>query len=146
MAFWGAPMANSEHAADACAAALAAVRRLATGGSGLRMRVGINTGVVLVGNIGSSDRLSYTAIGDPVNVASRLEAVNKRYDTEILLGESTREAAGDAIVVRQLDRISVYGRAGGTVIYELLRLAGEPLPSWGHPLEAGREHHDERPC
>jgi adenylate cyclase len=144
MAFWGAPMANSEHAADACAAALAAVRRLATGGSGLRMRVGINTGVVLVGNIGSSDRLSYTAIGDPVNVASRLEAVNKRYDTEILLGESTREAAGDAIVVRQLDRISVYGRAGGTVIYELLGIAGEPVPAWVHPYEAGLDAYEER--
>src|SRR5260370_31181471 len=144
MAFWGAPMANSAHAADACAAALAAVRRLATGGSGLRMRVGINTGMVLVGNIGSSDRLSYTAIGDPVNVASRLEAVNKRYDTQILVGESTREAAGDAIVVRRLDRIAVYGRAGGTVIYELLGIAGEPVPAWVHPYEAGLDAYEGR--
>jgi adenylate cyclase len=144
MAFWGAPMANSEHAADACTAALTAVRRLAASGSGLRMRVGINTGTVLVGNIGSSDRLSYTAIGDPVNVASRLEAVNKRYGTQILIGESTREAAGDAVVVRRLDRISVYGRAGGTVIYELLGLVGESKPGWVQPYESGLAAYEER--
>jgi adenylate cyclase len=144
MAFWGAPMPTGAHAADACAAALSAVRRLEAGGSGLRMRVGINTGTVLVGNIGSSDRLSYTAIGDPVNVASRLEAVNKRYGTQIILGEATREAAGDAIIVRRLDRISVYGRAGGTVIYELLGLAGGPVPVWVHPYEAGIDAYEQR--
>jgi adenylate cyclase len=144
MAFWGAPMANPDHAADACAAALAAVRRLAAGGSRLRMRVGINTGMVLVGNIGSSDRLSYTVIGDPVNLASRLEAVNKRYGTEIILGEETRDAAGEAIVVRRLDRIAVYGRAGGTVVYELLGLAGEPVPPWVEPYEAGLDAYEAR--
>jgi adenylate cyclase len=144
MAFWGAPKANREHAADACHAALAAVRRLAMNGSGLRMRVGINTGVVLVGNIGSSDRLSYTAIGDPVNVASRLEAMNKRYGTQILIGEATREAAGDAIIVRRLDRVSVYGRHGSTVIYELLGIGGEPVVPWVQTYEAGLHAYEQR--
>ena len=144
MAFWGAPMANSAHAADACAAALAAVRALATRGDGLSMRVGINTGTVLVGNIGSSDRLSYTVIGDPVNVASRLEPVNKRYGTEILIAEATRAAAGDAIIARRLDRIAVYGRAGGTVIYELLGIEGEAMPEWVRPYEAGLDAYEQR--
>ncbi|MBV8664489.1 MAG: hypothetical protein JO107_15465, partial [Hyphomicrobiales bacterium] len=144
MAFWNAPTANNAHAADACAAALDASRRLAARGDGLSMRVGINTGEVLVGNIGSSDRLSYTAIGDPVNVAARLEPVNKRYGTAILIGEATREAAGDAIVVRRVDRVAVYGRAKGTVIYELLGLAGEPLPEWVRPYEAGLDAYERR--
>ncbi len=144
MAFWGAPMADPDHAADACAAALGALRRLAASGTGLHMRIGINTGMVLVGNIGSSDRLSYTAIGDSVNIASRLEAVNKRYGTEILIGEATREAAGDVILVRRLDRIAVYGRDGGTVVYELLGLAGETLPAWVEPYEAGLAAYEAR--
>ncbi|MBI1779485.1 MAG: adenylate/guanylate cyclase domain-containing protein [Proteobacteria bacterium] len=144
MALWGAPMADPDHAADACAAALEACRRLAASGTGLRMRIGINTGVVLVGNIGSSDRLSYTAIGDSVNVASRLEAVNKRYGTEILIGEETRKAAGAAILVRRLDWISVYGRAGGTIIYELLGMAGDDLPDWVRLYEAGLDGYEDR--
>ncbi len=144
MAFWGAPMADPDHAADACAAALGALRRLAASGTGLHMRIGINTGMVLVGNIGSSDRLSYTAIGDSVNIASWLEAVNKRYGTDILIGEATREAAGDAILVRRLDRIAVYGRDGGTVVYELLGLAGETLPAWVEPYEAGLAAYEAR--
>ena len=131
MAFWGAPTPNDRHAVDACAAALEFRRRLGRrcaepgrdGGVPLRMRVGINTGRMLVGNIGSNERLSYTVIGDAVNVASRLEAVNKRYGTEILIGEDTRAAAGDAILVRRLDWVAVYGRTQGLAVYELLGMA-----------------------
>jgi adenylate cyclase len=144
MAFWGAPMEDPDHAANACAAALTAQRALAESGTGLRMRIGINTGTVLVGNIGSSDRLSYTAIGDPVNIASRLEPVNKRYGTEILIGEATRLAAGDAILVRRLDRIAVYGRDGGTGIYELLGMAGETRPDWAGLYETGLAAYEAR--
>ena len=149
MAFWGAPTPNDQHAVDACAAALEFQRRLGqrlvehegTDGVPLRMRVGINTGRMLVGNIGSSERLSYTVIGDAVNVASRLEAVNKRYGTEILIGEDTRAAGGDAIMVRRLDRVAVYGRTQGLAVFELLGMADEGrasrTPEWVGAYEAG---------
>ena len=147
MAFWGAPVPSERHAIDACVAALDLQRRLAEqrvaaereGRAPLRIRIGVNTGRMLVGNIGSSERLSYTVIGDPVNVASRLEAVNKRYGTEILIGEDTREAAGDAILVRRLDWVAVYGRMQCLAIYELLGLAKTRAapPAWVATYEAG---------
>jgi adenylate cyclase len=148
MAFWGAPTRNNRHAVDACAAALEFRRRLhercvereSIGGEPLRMRIGINTGRMLVGNIGSSERLSYTVIGDAVNVASRLEAVNKRYGTEILVGEDTRVAADNAIIVRRLDWVAVYGRTQGLAVYELLGMAGDGAsrtPEWVGAYEAG---------
>jgi len=143
MAFWGAPHDNADHALAACRAALAAQRAIRETGltddSGklLQVRIGINTGTVLVGNIGSDTRLNYTVIGDAVNVASRLEGANKAYGTAIIIGERTRALAGDAIRVRQLDKVAVYGRAGGTAIYELIGLAGEETPDWVTPYEEG---------
>jgi len=145
MAFWGAPVANADHAADACRAALACQRALRGSGlsddSGrpLRVRIGVNSGDMLVGNIGSEFRLNYTVIGDAVNVASRLEGANKEYGTEIIIGEETRRLAGDRIQVRELDRLMVYGRAGGIAIYELLDLAegGATLPAWVAQYESG---------
>ena len=74
----------------------------------------------------------------------RLEPVNKRYGTQILIGAATREAAGDAIVVRRLDRIAVYGRAEGTVIYELLGIDGDATPEWVRPYEAGLDAYEQR--
>jgi adenylate cyclase len=135
MAFWGAPAANADHAVDACRAALACQRALRAsgltddGGRPLRVRVGINSGSMLVGNIGSEFRLNYTVIGDAVNVASRLEGANKEYGTDIIIGEETRRLAGDRICVRELDRLMVYGRAGGLAIYELLDCDAE-TPPW----------------
>jgi adenylate cyclase len=148
MAFWGAPAPNDRHAVDACAAALELRRRIDQhcGESKdevrvrLRIRIGINTGRMLVGNIGSNERLSYTVIGDAVNVASRLEAVNKRYGTEILIGEDTRAAAGDVILVRRLDQVAVYGRTRGLAVYELLGMADDDAsqsPEWVEAYEAG---------
>jgi adenylate cyclase len=145
MAFWGAPSANADHAVDACRAALACQRALLASGltddSGLplRVRVGVNSGDMLVGNIGSEFRLNYTVIGDAVNVASRLEGANKEYGTEIIIGEETRRLAGDHILARELDRLMVYGRAGGIAIYELLDVAegGATLPAWVVLYESG---------
>ncbi len=133
MAFWGAPKTTEAHAELACRAALACQARLAE----LRRqpatekrppmlaRIGLNTGSVLVGNFGSRERLNYTAIGDPVNVASRLEALNKEYGTEIIIGEDTYAGAKGAVVARRLDRVAVYGKAQGVDVFELIGLKGE---------------------
>jgi adenylate cyclase len=130
MAFWGAPIPTDEHALRACRGALACQARLAAmreSGRGrdlpeLHARIGINTGEVLVGNVGSRDRLNYTVIGDAVNVASRLEALNKMFGTEIIIGESAYVAARDHLVVRPLGRVAVYGKAIGIEVFELLGL------------------------
>jgi adenylate cyclase len=145
MAFWGAPATNVDHALDACRGALACQRSLRASkladdlGRPLKFRIGINSGDMLVGNIGSNVRLNYTVIGDAVNVASRLEAANKEYGTEIIIGEETRRLAGDRIFVRELDRLTVYGRLGGFAIYELVDLAeqGKVRPSWIALYESG---------
>jgi adenylate cyclase len=145
MAFWGAPATNADHAVDACRAALACQRALRTSGltddscRPLKVRIGVNSGQMLVGNIGSDFRLNYTVIGDAVNVASRLEGANKEYCTEIIIGEETRRLAGDHIHVRELDRLMVYGRVGGLAIYELLRMAerGAGPPSWVALYDSG---------
>jgi adenylate cyclase len=145
MAFWGAPAPNPEHAADCCRAALACQRALEESGliddkgEPVKIRIGINSGDMLVGNIGSEVRLNYTVIGDAVNIASRLESTNKVYGSTIIIGPETRRLAGDRIVVRELDRLAVYGRAGGLQIYELLAMADEASgsPDWVRAYEAG---------
>jgi adenylate cyclase len=137
MAFWGAPNANPGHAAAACTAALRCQRRLrdlgrgwaAEGRPSCPTRIGLHTGEVIVGNIGSAARLNYTAIGDAVNLASRLEGLNKRYGTECLLSEETFRQAGAAIVARPLDWVSVAGRTAAVLVYELLGAPGEVDPT-----------------
>jgi adenylate cyclase len=89
------------------------------------MGIGVNTGSMIVGNLGSRDRLAYTAVGDPVNVASRLEGLSKEYGVHVVIGEATRQAAGDAFEYRFLDLVAVKGRAEPVRVYELLGRAGD---------------------
>jgi adenylate cyclase len=131
MAFWGAPQPQADHALRCCRAALGCRSAIAASGLAddlgqpLQIRIGINSGRMLVGNIGSELRLNYTVIGDAVNVASRLEGANKSYGTQILIGEATERLARGAIVTREIDSIAVYGREEGFAVYELVGLAGE---------------------
>jgi adenylate cyclase len=128
MAFWGAPTANAEHASAACRAALLCQERLA----GLRERwnaegkplfnqgIGLNTGEAIVGNMGSSNRMNYTVVGDPVNTTSRLERLNRYYGTRIIISQSTRDLVKDHFVTRPLDLVSVKGKKTEVKIYELM--------------------------
>lgn len=131
MAFWGAPQPQSDHAARCCRAALACRRAMDESGlvddlgQPLQIRIGINSGRILVGNIGSELRLNYTVIGDAVNVASRLEGANKSYGTQILIGETTERLARGAVVTREVDSIAVYGREEGFSVHELIGLVGK---------------------
>ncbi len=133
MAFWGAPMPCEGHALVGCKAALANQKRLADlrerfsaeGYPPVRNRIGLNSGPASIGNMGSAARLSYTAIGDNVNLASRLEGANKAYGTYILISESTRLGAGEAIEVRELDYVKVKGKNLPIRVFELLGLKGE---------------------
>ncbi len=132
MAFWGAPLADPDHEFHGCKAALLCVRRLKTlnakwaleGKPELRTRFGLSSGDVSVGNMGSSERMNYTVLGDAVNLASRLEGINKYYGTRIIVGEDTHEAVKAHFLMRPVDVVAVKGKARGVRIYELL--AGAP--------------------
>ncbi len=133
MAFWGAPEPLEDHASKACLAALAVQRRLAeanekwekAGLPVLHTRMGIHTGELIVGNVGSTERMNYTVIGDTVNLASRLEGINKVYGTHLALSAEVLAAAGDGFAVRVLDVVAVKGRREGVRIYELRGLSEE---------------------
>lgn len=128
MAFWGAPEAYKEHAKSACNTALAMRARLTELGDRwkisnmpfLSQRIGINTGTMIVGNIGSPYRMQYTVIGDAVNLGSRLEGLNKFYGTQILVSEDTAKQAGPEFVFRPLDWVYVKGRVQTSLVYELV--------------------------
>ncbi|MEO8553113.1 MAG: adenylate/guanylate cyclase domain-containing protein, partial [Kofleriaceae bacterium] len=128
MAFWGAPTKLDDHARRACIAALACARRVrefADEGVNLATRIGLATGEVLVGNIGSTERMNYTVMGDVANLASRIEGVNKQYGTELMISEATFQEARDAIVARPIDIVAVKGKTQGIRLYELLALAAD---------------------
>jgi adenylate cyclase len=133
MAFWGAPIPTADHAARACETALRSQRKLAELRSApdlpelanIRARIGIATGEVLVGNVGSHDRFNYTVMGDTVNLASRLEGLNKLYGTQILISDRTYQAARESIVARPVGVVQVKGKRQCVEVWEPLCLASE---------------------
>ena len=136
MAFWGAPNPLPTPALNACRAALAC-RDLAidlkakfdrSDLPAFHSRFGIHSGPAVVGNIGCKQRMNYTAMGDNVNLASRLESLNKFYGTTILISESTNRMVRDHILTRAVDRVAVKGRREGTVIFEVICLRKSATP------------------
>ncbi len=128
MAFWNAPVDDRQHARNGCLAALSFRDALTKFNANCRAhnepemltRLGLHTGEAVVGNIGSSDRMSYTAIGAAVNLASRLEGLNKHLGTDILVSESTKLLAGDRFMFRFAGRVMPKGTAHSCGVYELL--------------------------
>ncbi len=153
MAFWGAPVDDPQHARNAVLAALDMQRECAVlnarfaarGWPALRIGIGVNSGTVRVGDMGSQLRRAYTAVGDAVNVASRLEGCTKGYAVGILTGEATRRLVAD-IVFREVDRIRVKGKDEAITIYEPLGLqhdlgenVSDELELWNCTLRAYRD-------
>ncbi|MCB1156458.1 MAG: hypothetical protein H7A25_03310 [Leptospiraceae bacterium] len=137
MAFWGAPRPQKDHHIRACSTALKIQQGLTRlfeewerqGKEPFFTRIGISTGEVVVGNMGSNKRINYTVIGDTVNLASRLEGQNKVYGTSIMVGESTYEKVKDQFEFCLLDKVAVKGKKHAVRVYELLAEKGKLSPS-----------------
>jgi adenylate cyclase len=136
MAFWGAPVPDPEHAMNACRAAVAMRERLVPLNRELRghglpevsFRIGINTGEVIAGNMGSEELFDYTVIGDTVNLASRLEVANKQFGTDILISRFVYDKVKDRIEARTLGKISVKGKAEAIEVCALLAVIERERP------------------
>ena len=141
MAAWGAPIDEPAHAIRAAEAAcdLRCLSEMEVRGKKLRTRIGVNSGKVLAGNLGSSFRFDYTMIGDTTNFASRLESLNKYLSTQVLISDSVREQLGDKFVTRRLGEFRVAGKTTSVLIHELLcrceAQSGEK--DWIEVFEAG---------
>jgi adenylate cyclase len=155
MAEWGVPFANDRHATLACWAVLDQLKKLdeiredlyKEFGYRLTVRMGVNSGEVSAGNMGSNSRFSYTVMGDAVNLAARLEPTNKVYGTTAMIGENTYELAKDDIEVRRLDKVVVVGKKESIKVYELIAKKGEiderRKKLIGH-YEKGLDLHEQR--
>lgn len=133
MAFWGAPLELKDHAYRACKTSIEMQKKVEQisrewvekGEKTLHIRIGLNSGDVIVGNVGGEKHKNYTVMGDSVNLASRLEGANKEYNSEIMISESTYEAAKNFVLVRELDSIRVKGKTKPTKVYELIGMVGD---------------------
>jgi len=136
MAFWGAPAPVEDHVFRSCVAAVRSAYRMQRlnerwereGRPRMRVRIGLHSDEVVVGNIGSSDRLSYTVMGDGVNVASRLEGVNKTFHTTICMSDKHYEAVADRVYARPIQHVTVKGREGRFMAYELIGIRNTTDP------------------
>jgi adenylate cyclase len=152
MAFWGAPLNDPQHARNAVMAGLEMQRVLEQlqpqfkdkGWPPIHIGVGVNSGRMSVGNMGSEIRLAYTVMGDAVNLASRLEGITKQYGVKMIVGEATRAEVPE-VAFRELDRVKVKGKEAPVVIYEPIALSGElekrvqdELKLWGQALKLYR--------
>jgi len=137
MAFWNAPVDQPRHAEQACLAAIEQIQKLGDlqrrfSERGLPLidcRVGVNTGPMVVGNMGTKAKLNYTVMGDAVNLASRLEGANKPFHTHIMISEFTYEKAKDAVEARELDLLRVKGKAIPIKVYDLVARKGDLTPA-----------------
>ncbi len=128
MAEFGAPLPDEDHALNACFVAIDMQAKLAElreellreGGPELRARIGINSGTMVIGNMGSSKIFDYTVMGDNVNLSSRLEGANKQYNTYIMCSEATRQMVEHEILTRELDLLRVKGKTEGVLVHEVL--------------------------
>ena len=159
IAFWNAPLDQPDHALRACRAALACQKKLQEltpdfkeqFGHELAMRIGLNSGPAVVGNMGSSRRFDYTAMGDTVNLASRLEGACKQYKVPILVGEGTFEKIKEDILCLEVDMIRVVGKKNPVRIFEIIGEKGdassstlEKIRSYEQALEAYRNRQWEK--
>jgi adenylate cyclase len=126
MCFWGAPLPQSDHAIRACKCALRQMERLRELNAGwpeairINIGIGVNSGIMTVGNMGSPSRMNYTLMGDNVNLGARLEGTNKEYGTNVIISEFTYGLVKDHFLVRELDNIRVKGKNKPVLIYELV--------------------------
>lgn len=133
MAYWNAPKDCEDHAFRACETALQGLHNLSflqkewarLNKPIFKVRIGINSGTVVLGNIGTEEHLSYTVVGDNVNLASRLESLNKVYATIIMISDSTLKACGDKLVTRPIDLVAVKGKEKKILVHELLGLTDQ---------------------
>lgn len=133
MAYWNAPKDCKDHAFKACETALQGLHNLSflqkewarLNKPIFKVRIGINSGTVVLGNIGTEEHLSYTVVGDNVNLASRLESLNKVYATIIMISDSTLKACGDKLVTRPIDLVAVKGKEKKILVHELLGITDQ---------------------
>ncbi len=145
-ALWNAPQEQEDHRARACRAALLLRERLGTfnaqpGTLPMRTRVGLHTGTACVGNVGSADRFEYTAVGEAVNLAFRLESLNKQLGTDILATRDALKGIHLQVVSRCLGHFRLKGFDHVVEVHELIQLAGRGAsPAWAEPFAAGLHH------